>query len=179
MAAGKQNKVYLDEDTLKVPGVNFAIISFVGPQGAQKCEHFGLKIRGAFETFEQANEHAKRLSKVDPTFDVYIIDMYRWCTAPPNPDLINKKVYNDPTLNTLMQSYEEEQQRAKEVFNERKALVMKEGLGAVEEELSKTVEPSEPSGSSEPSGPSEPSDPPSKPQEVGESSGSGENADVS
>jgi hypothetical protein len=138
MAASKE--IYLDEDTLKVPGLNFAIISFVDPKGPQKGDHFGLKIRGAFETFEQADEHAKRLSKVDPTFDVYIIDMYRWCTAPPNPDLINKKVYNDPALNTLMQSYEEEQLRAKEVFNERKARVMKDGIGDLEEELEKTVE---------------------------------------
>lgn len=125
--------IYLDEDTLKVPGLNFAIISFVGPQGAQKCDHFGLKIRGAFPSYEEASEHAQRLSKVDPNFDVYVVDMYRWCRAPPDPNLIGKKVYNDPTLNRLMESYDEEQQRAKEVFDERKATVMKEGLQVVEE----------------------------------------------
>ncbi len=126
--------VYLDEDTVKVPGLNFAIISFVGPSNPQKCDKFGLKISGAFETYEQASEHALRLSKVDPTFDVFVTDMYRWVSAPPDANLINKKVYNDPTLNKLMESYEEEQQRAKEVFEERKATVMKEGLEAVEEE---------------------------------------------
>ncbi|GAQ91764.1 hypothetical protein KFL_008480050 [Klebsormidium nitens] len=146
-------EVYLDEDTLKVPGLAFAIISFVGPQGAQKCDHFGLKIRGAFETYEQASEHAKRLSKVDPAFDVYVVDMYRWISAPPDPNLINKKVYNDPTLNTLMESYEEEQKRAKEIFDERKAIVMKDGLEALPQEESlptiTEVDPKEASSSQE------------------------------
>ncbi|GAQ93336.1 hypothetical protein KFL_014490020 [Klebsormidium nitens] len=119
MAEGKQ--LYLDEDPIRVPGINYSVISFLTPRGPQKCETFGVKVRGSFDTYDQANAHAQRLAKVDPAFDIYVVDCYRWLTAAPDPNLLDKKVYNNPTLNTLMESYQQEQERAKQLFEERKA----------------------------------------------------------
>lgn len=133
MAQSKE--VYLDEDPIKVPGCNYAVISFLTPKGPQKCDTFGVKIRGSFDTYDQANAHAQRLAKLDSAFDIYVVDCYRWLTAAPDPNLLDKKVYNNPTLNTLMESYQQEQERAKQLFEERKAKVMAEGLEAVEETL--------------------------------------------
>ncbi|GAQ91694.1 hypothetical protein KFL_008360020 [Klebsormidium nitens] len=119
MAEDKQ--LYLDEDPIKVPGIHYSVISFLTPKGPQKCDTFGVKIRGSFDTYDQANAHAQRLAKVDPAFDIYVVDCYRWLTAAPDPNLLDKKVYNNPTLNTLMESYQQEQERAKQLFEERKA----------------------------------------------------------
>lgn len=124
----------MDEDSIKVPGVNFAVVSFLNPTGAQKSSSFCVKIRGAFDSYEQASAHAQRLAKIDSMFDIYVVDCYRWLNSQPDPNIIDKKVYSDPTLNTLMESYEAEQAKAKQLFEERKAKVMVEGLGSVEEE---------------------------------------------
>lgn len=125
---------FLDEDAIRVAGINFAVVSFLNPTGPQKSSSFCVKIRGAFDTYDQASAHAQRLAKIDPLFDIYVVDCYRWLNSQPDPNIIDKKVYQDPTLNTLMQSYTEEQERAKQLFEDRKAKVMVDGLESVEEE---------------------------------------------
>jgi hypothetical protein len=124
-------ELYLDEDQLKVPGIRYAIVSFATPQGPQKCPEFGLKIRGAFDLLEDANAHVKRLIKMDPGFDIYVVDCYRWLKMPPDPELVDKQVYHDSQLNAIMASHKEEQIKAKVEFEARKELVMKDGLSPV------------------------------------------------
>ena len=67
----------LETDYTTVPGQIFACLSIIGPEAPQKNDKFGIKIRGAFATRDEASNHAKRLQKEDPTFDIYVVDMYR------------------------------------------------------------------------------------------------------
>ena len=72
----------LEQDYTTVPGQLFACLSIVGPECPQKNEKFGIKIRGAFSTRDEAANHAKRLQKEDSTFDIYVVDMYKWLLIP-------------------------------------------------------------------------------------------------
>ena len=110
----------LATDVIKVPGQNWACVSFVSPSGNQKCDFMGMKIRGVFDTHPEAVEYVKRLIKLDPTFDIFICSMYDWCLVPPDPEHINDQKYQDETLNTLISEYQKNQLYAKEHFEERK-----------------------------------------------------------
>ena len=60
----------LEQDYTTVPGQVFACISIVGPDSPQKTDKLGVKLRGAFGTRDEAANHAKRLQREDPTFDI-------------------------------------------------------------------------------------------------------------
>ena len=110
----------LEQDYTTVPGQLFACISLVGPDCPQKNDKFGLKIRGAFNSREEAANHAKRLQKEDATFDIYVVDMYKWLLIPPDRDHIEDVHYNDEKLEEIMSKYRENQAMAAKMFEERK-----------------------------------------------------------
>jgi len=85
----------LTQDYTTVPGQLYACLSVVGPEAPQKNEKFGIKIRGAFSNRDEAANHAKRLQKEDPTFDIYVVDMYKWLLIPPDPAAIEDTNYTN------------------------------------------------------------------------------------
>ena len=115
---------YLKADSIQIPGQRYALISVVSPSSSQKNDTCGVKIRGVFETVEEAQMQAKTLSKTDPLFDVFLVEMYKWLPIPPNADMIENQEYQDNVLNTIVKSHAEEQIRAKEFFEERKMELM-------------------------------------------------------
>lgn len=110
----------LEQDYTTVPGQIFACLSVVGPECPQKNDKFGIKIRGAFNTRDEAASHAKRLQKEDATFDIYVVDMYKWLLIPPDPAKIDDAHYTNEKLEELMTGYKENQAQAAKMFNERK-----------------------------------------------------------
>lgn len=110
----------LEQDYTTVPGQIFACLSVVGPDCPQKNDKFGIKIRGAFNTRDEAASHAKRLQKEDATFDIYVVDMYKWLLIPPDPAKIEDAHYTNEKLEELMSGYKENQAQAAKMFNERK-----------------------------------------------------------
>lgn len=110
----------LEQDFTTVPGQLYACISLVGPDCPQKTDKFGLKIRGCFNTQDEANSHAKRLQTEDATFNIYVVDMYKWLLIPPNHDELENVHYNDEKLEEIMQGYKENQKMASKMFNDRK-----------------------------------------------------------
>jgi hypothetical protein len=111
----------LEQDYTTVPGQVFACLSVVGPEAPQKNDKFGIKIRGAFATRDEAANHAKRLQKEDPTFDIYVVDMYKWLLIPPDPVKIEDVHYTNEKLEEIMTGYKENQAQAARMFQERKA----------------------------------------------------------
>ena len=109
----------VDKDTEKVSGQNYALISIVSPQGSQKSENICLKIKGVFNTLEDANKHAEMLQKIDSTFDIYVVEMYSWLLVPPDPTLIEQK-HVDSKLNEIIGGHRESQLKSKMYFEERK-----------------------------------------------------------
>jgi len=116
----------LETDYTTVPGQIFACLSIVGPECPQKNEKFGIKIRGAFSTRDEAAKHAARLQKEDATFDIYVVDMYKWLLIPPDSDKIEDVHYTNDKLEEIMKGYRENQSEAARMFNERKTAMMTE-----------------------------------------------------
>jgi hypothetical protein len=123
----------LETDYTTVPGQVFACLSVIGPEAPQKNDKFGIKIRGAFATRDEAANHAKRLQKEDPTFDIYVVDMYKWLLIPPDPTKIEDVHYTNEKLEEIMIGYKENQAQAARMFNERKEAMTKNTITAGDE----------------------------------------------
>lgn len=107
-------------DYTTVPGQMFACLSIVGPDCPQRTDKFGIKIRGAFSTRDEAEKHAKRLQKEDATFDIYVVDMYKWLLIPPDRDHIEDVHYANEKLDEIFSKYRENQRMAAALFEKRK-----------------------------------------------------------
>jgi hypothetical protein len=114
----------LEQDYTVVPGQLYACLSIVGPSCPQKTDQFGIKIRGAFATRDEAANHAKRLQKEDSTFDIYVVDMFKWLLIPPDPTTIADAHYTNEKLEEIMTKYQENQAQAAKMFEERKRDMM-------------------------------------------------------
>ena len=114
----------LEQDYTTVPGQVFACLSIVGPECPQKNDKFGIKIRGAFATRDEAANHAKRLQKEDDTFDIYVVDMYKLLLIPPSAASIDDVHYTNEKLEELMTGYKDNQAMAAKMFAERKRDMM-------------------------------------------------------
>jgi len=114
----------LEQDYTTVPGQLYACLSVVGPEAPQKNDKFGIKIRGAFASRDEAASHAKRLQKEDPTFDIYVVDMYKWLLIPPDAAKIDDVHYQNEKLEEIMTGYRENQAEAARLFQERKRDMM-------------------------------------------------------
>jgi len=118
----------LETDYTTVPGQIYACLSVIGPEAPQKNDQFGIKIRGAFATRDEAANHAKRLQREDPTFDIYVVDMYKWLLIPPDPTKIEDVHYTNEKLEEIMTGYKENQSQATRMFNERKEAMMNNSM---------------------------------------------------
>lgn len=115
---------YLSEDKLTIPGQQYALISVVSPSSTQKNDTCGVKIRGVFATMEEAKEHANKLVKIDPSFDVMLVELYKWLPIPPDVSQIENQEYQEQHLNQLVKGHLENQVLAQQQFEERKIELM-------------------------------------------------------
>ena len=133
----------LEQDLTTVPGQLYALISLVGPELPQRNEKFGLKIRGVFNTREEAANHAKRLQKEDATFDIYVVDMYKWLLIPPDREKIDDVHYQNEKLEEIFTKYRDNQRMAAAMFEKRNELENKlreGGIVATKQQLKKNAE---------------------------------------
>jgi len=133
----------LATDPIKVPGQNWACVSFVSPDSNQKSKSLGMKIRGIFDLHSEAVDHVKRLIKLDPAFDIYICEMYNWCLVPPDPEKISDQTYQNEELNKIVGEYRKNQIYAKEHFEERKREMMEQAADEARRAALKKIEEEE------------------------------------
>ena len=86
----------------------------------------GIKIRGAYETFPEAQKRAEGIRKFDNKFDVYVAEMGCWCPWAPHPETISDVEYSNTQLNTLMKKYKENMDNKDEMYRIRKDEMVKE-----------------------------------------------------
>jgi hypothetical protein len=138
---------HLEEDLVQIPSQRYALISIVSPQSNQKFETCALKIRGVFATEDEARRHATRMSSTDTTFDVYMVDMYKWLPIPPSIDLVEDRVYQDGRLNELIQGHKDQQILVKQHYEDRKHEMMNVkapvSQSVIEEEVGETNQESD------------------------------------
>lgn len=132
---------YLFEDP-PIPSQKFALISIVGPHMPQKCEVWGLKIRGVADTAEKAKTLAQKIMRVDNTYDVYTVEVGKFFPLAVEPQAIGNVEYQNNQLNELVKTYMENREMANEHWNKRKNEMIKEAVreGKSQEELSNRPE---------------------------------------
>jgi hypothetical protein len=111
----------MDLDDVSVEGQNFALVSFVSPAGAQRSDVLGFRLYAAFGTLDEARAHAARVSAADPAFDVYVVEMRKWCAWHPDPMDVAEKVYTDKRLDEMIRAHRDAQEDAQRAYEARLA----------------------------------------------------------
>ncbi len=101
-----ESKEKLDE--CKSEGQEWAVISIVGNN---ELGH-ALKIKGFYEKEEDARTKTKELSEIDPTYNNYVVETYRWLNADISPDDIEDQVYDNEELNSMNQEHKKGKNKA-------------------------------------------------------------------
>ena len=93
----------------------------------------GLKVRGVFNTKEEAQEKAKKLSLVNSAFHTFVGQVGYWLPWDPNADKIESEVFQNSQLNDMMEKYEENNINRDIFYEEQK----REKIKAAKEEVLK------------------------------------------
>ena len=80
----------------------------------------GLKVRGVYDTYNEALARAKTLQKLDPSFNVYVGQVGFWLPWDPEPHDIQDQEYADDQLNTLMKKYKDNESQRDEFYAQTK-----------------------------------------------------------
>jgi hypothetical protein len=147
MSSLQPNEDYLDEDksfSQLVKKQNYCVISMLTPNSfpeAKREEYkdqkiLGIKVRGVFETYEQAKTRSEQLQKLDKFHNIFVGEVGKW--LPFNVDISTMQTEDDPvyrekSLNTYMKAYKdslkeeevEEQQRKEEALKGAKVVTGK------------------------------------------------------
>jgi hypothetical protein len=86
----------------EIPGQKWCVISFLNEQGQYNKPMMGLKIRGSYETEQEAIDRAAFLHTKDPYFDGYIHRVGYWGPIRPNALDCEKVLYDDKHLQKIM-----------------------------------------------------------------------------
>ena len=133
--------LYLEKDNLRVAGQNYAIISLISPTSPQKYERIAMKIKGVFNTIEEARKYAEKLHKADDTFDLHVVEMYAWVVVPPTPQNVAPEVhYSDQKLDELIAGHTEQQENAQIEFEKYKREMIEHGKKHAREAAQKELE---------------------------------------
>ena len=69
----------------------------------------GLKVRGVYDTYQEAQVRAKQLQRKDKNFDIHIGQVGYWLPWDPSGHEVGKQEYFEKELNELVHKYEENQ----------------------------------------------------------------------
>jgi chromosome segregation ATPase len=132
---------YLFEDP-PIKTQKFALVTIVGPHMPQKCDVWGLKIRGVADTIENAKTLCQKLLKIDNNYDIYTVEVGKFFPLAVEPHQIQDVEYQNEQLNSLMKSYLENRESANDHWQQRKNQMIQEAIreGKNQEELANRPE---------------------------------------
>lgn len=94
----------------------------------------GLKVRGVYNTVDEAKHRCEQLKKKDKNFNIYITEVGAWVPFSPNPDLIKDQEWAETQLNTLMMKYNKNKEDKDLLFEQRGKDALEAGSRIIEEE---------------------------------------------
>lgn len=133
---------YLFEDP-KINGQNFALVSIIGPHMPQKCDVWGLKVRGTADTLEMAQAMARKLMRIDNHYDIFTVEVGKFFPLAVEPQQVDKVEYQNTQLNELIKGYLENKELANEHWLQRKNEMIQEAIkeGKTQESSSRPEHP--------------------------------------
>lgn len=80
----------------------------------------GIKVRGSYDTLDEAKARVEQIRKFDDKFNVYVAQIGCWCPWSPSPSVLEDQEYAETSLNSLVKSYIESEELKKDVYKDRK-----------------------------------------------------------
>ncbi len=111
-----------------VNGQKFALVTIVGPNMPQKCNVWGMKVRGVTDNLESAKGMTQRLMRVDNNYDIYTVEVGKFFPLVVEPSQVTDVEYQNSELNKLMKSYLENREHANEQWHARKSEMIKKAI---------------------------------------------------
>lgn len=132
---------YLIEDP-QISSQKYALITIVGPHMKQKCDTWGLKIRGVADSLDACKKMSKKLLNFDNNFDIYNVEVGKFFPLTVEPYDVSNIEYQNDQLNELVKNYLENREKADDHWNVRKQDMMKEAIkeGRNQKELQNKIE---------------------------------------
>jgi chromosome segregation ATPase len=134
---------YLDEDPV-ISTQKYCVISVLTPKNFvdidNKSTMYTFKVRGSYETVEEAQKRIQYLNSIDSNVNIYLAEVGKWCPFDDDPEKAKDAVYKDEELNRLMQGYKENQEKGKQLFEQRKAEMVAKALADTKEKKAKIKE---------------------------------------
>ncbi len=135
----KPEEDHLDEDKpfkQMVKKQNFCVLSMLTPNSFPEAKReqykdqkiLGIKVRGVFETYEEAKQRADALQKQDKYHNIFIGEVGKW--LPFNVDIATMETEDDPVyreqaLNQYMKAYKDSLKEEEVEEQERKEQTLK------------------------------------------------------
>ena len=124
---------YLFEDPL-VNNQKFVCISVLTPKNfKEETKMHTMKVRGSYETLEEAKKRAEFLRNIDPNVNVFVGEVGKWLAFDDDPENAKEHDYQNKRLNSMMKGYLENQEKAKEFHEQRKNEMIMRSLKENEE----------------------------------------------
>ncbi len=79
----------------------------------------GIKVRGTYETLDEAKARARTPQRMDDKFNVYVAQVGCWCPWDPKAGEIKDQEFAETELNTLVKGHEDNMVNARSVFEDR------------------------------------------------------------
>jgi hypothetical protein len=130
---------YLFEDP-PVSNQKFVCISVLTPKNfKEETNMHTLKVRGSYDTYEEAKKRADFLRNIDSNINVYVGEVGKWLPFEDNPENAKDHDYQNKRLNNMMKGYLENQEKAKEFHEQRKNEMIMRSLKENEEKEKRRV----------------------------------------
>lgn len=94
-------------------------VSFLSPEGLKNCNIRALKVRGAYETLDEAKTHANKLTLLEPNIPIFVGDLGKWCPWDQSPTTIDEVKHSNNTIEDIMSKYKVNQDQSQEYMHMR------------------------------------------------------------
>jgi len=128
MSKGKGKVIdYLTEDPY-ISGQRYCLVTIIGPHVQPKADVWGIKVRYVGETMDQMKKMAKQLRKMDPDYNIFIMEVGKFGPLNVLPEQVAENEYLEEKLNEMVKGYLENQELAKQHWHERKNEMLKSAI---------------------------------------------------
>lgn len=137
----------LEKDSIRIPGQEFVLVSFVGPELTAKTDNYGMRVMGVFPDIESAADHADilRQDRNDGKFDTAVVEMYNFVYSyPVRTEETQEEV--DKGLNEILVKHKLDCELSRQLFELRKEKLMKNKNKVLESEKPEDVPETIPMG---------------------------------
>ena len=88
----------------------------------------GLKVRGVYNTMDEAKIRCQVLQRIDKSHHVFVAPVGYWLPWDPDADQIEDQVYQEEQLNELMKNYKENEVKRDTFYEEEKNKMKEQAL---------------------------------------------------